>query len=71
MMPMTGYFMSRGEPLTWIEGNLENWNAYFTLQGVGEAVAPDATGRPGAADFMLLSPCIGLSYRFPEPAQGW
>jgi AraC family transcriptional regulator of arabinose operon len=71
MMPMTGYFMSRGEPLTWIEGNLENWNAYFTIQGVGEAVYPDATVRTGAGDFMLLAPGIGRSYRIPEPAQGW
>jgi AraC family transcriptional regulator of arabinose operon len=71
MMPMTGYFMSKGELLTWPEGNLANWNAYYTLQGCGEAVYANATIRTGVGDLMLLSPGVERSYRIPDPEQGW
>jgi AraC family transcriptional regulator, arabinose operon regulatory protein len=71
LMPITGYFMSKDEPMTWIEGNLANWNAYFTLQGYGEVVFRDATVRTGAGDFLLLAPGVDRSYRIPEPKAGW
>jgi AraC family transcriptional regulator of arabinose operon len=72
LMPMTGYFMSKGEAMTWPEGNLANWNAYYTLQGYGEAVYPDGTVvRTGAGDFLLLPPGVERGYRIPVPQQGW
>jgi len=71
LMPMTGYFNSRGESMEWIEGNLENWNAYFTLRGTGEIIYEKKTFRTGVGEFVLLSPGVHRSYRIPLPKQGW
>jgi AraC family transcriptional regulator of arabinose operon len=71
LMPMTGYFNSRGEALDWIEGNLENWNGCFTLRGTGEIVYEEKTFRTGVGEFLLLAPGKGRSYRIPFPKQGW
>jgi AraC-like DNA-binding protein len=68
---MTGYFNSRDESLDWAEGNLENWNGYFTLRGTGEIIYPQKTFRTGVGDFLLLSPGVHRSYRIPVPKQGW
>jgi AraC family transcriptional regulator of arabinose operon len=71
LMPMTGYFNRRGEALTWVEGNLENWNAYFTLRGTGEIVYERKTFRTGVGELVLLAPGVPRSYRIPFPNQGW
>jgi AraC family transcriptional regulator of arabinose operon len=70
-MPMTGYFNSRHEELEWVEGNLENWNAYFTLRGTGEILYENDTFRTSPGDLVLLSPGVHRSYRIPFPSQGW
>lgn len=71
LMPMTGYFNSRNETRRWEEGNLENWNGYFTLRGTGEAVFARGTVRTCTGELLLLAPGIRRSYRIPFPAQGW
>lgn len=71
LMPMTGYFNSRYESLEWKEGNLENWNAYFTLRGTGEVIYRDAHLLTTAGDLLILSPGVSRSYRIPSPKQGW
>ena len=71
LMPMTGYFNSRDESMDWIEGNLDNWNAYFTLRGTGEIVYEDKTFRTAAGELLLLAPGVHRSYRIPIPKQGW
>ena len=71
LMPMTGYFNSRDESLDWVEGNLENWNGYFTLRGTGEISYGPKTFRTGVGEFLLLSPGVHRSYRIPVPKQGW
>lgn len=68
---MTGYFNSRDEELEWVEGNLENWNAYFSLRGTGEAVYERETVRTSAGELLLLSPGVHRSYRIPFARQGW
>jgi AraC-like DNA-binding protein len=68
---MTGYFNSRDESLDWVEGNLENWNGYFTLRGTGEIIYEQKTFRTGVGEFLLLSPGVHRSYRIPIPKQGW
>jgi len=71
LMPMTGYFNSKGESLEWVEGNLENWNAYFTLRGTGEVIYPRKSVRVEVGQFLLLAPGVHRSYRIPLPRQGW
>lgn len=71
LMPMTGHFNSRNESREWVEGNLENWNGYFTLRGSGEIVFANETIRTRTGEFLLLPPAVHRSYRIPVPAQGW
>jgi AraC family transcriptional regulator of arabinose operon len=68
---MTGYFNSRDESLDWAEGNLENWNGYFTLRGTGEIIYEQKTFRTGVGEFLLLAPGVHRSYRIPISKQGW
>lgn len=70
-MPMTGYFHSRLEAMEWVEGNLANWNAYFTLRGTGEVDFGDERIATVAGELLLLPPRLARSYRIPDPASGW
>lgn len=71
LMPMTGYYNGRGRAHEWAEGNLENWNGYFTLRGTGEIVFAGETVRTQAGEFLLLAPGVPRSYRVPLPKEGW
>lgn len=71
LMPMTGYYNARQAKHTWEEGNLENWNAYFTLRGFGEVRFAKETVRTQTGDFLLLAPGVHRSYRIPLPKEGW
>lgn len=71
LMPMTGYFNSRDEELEWTEGNLENWNAYYTLRGIGEIHYEKEILQTGVGDLLLLAPGVHRSYRIANPRLGW
>jgi len=71
LMPMTGYFNSRRERREWVEGNLENWNAYFTLRGAGEVRYATEQFQTSVGDFLVLAPGVHRSYRIPAPRDGW
>lgn len=71
LMPMTGYYNGRGHAHEWVEGNLENWNGYFTLRGRGEIVFARETVCTQAGEFLLLAPGVTRSYRVPHPKEGW
>ena len=70
-MPMTGYFNSRDEELDWVEGNLKDWNAYFTLRGAGQIRLGDTDLATGVGELLLFSPGVPRSYRIPDSKQGW
>ena len=71
LMPMTGYFNSRRERREWVEGNLANWNAYFTLRGAGEVSCAREQFQTGVGELLLLAPGVPRSYRIPVPKEGW
>lgn len=71
LFPRTGYVRYQGERVTWRESDLENWNLYFTFQGVGEIHFGDNEIRTAQGELLLLPPHLDRSYRVADPGVGW
>src|SRR5208283_342580 len=71
LFPRTGYVRYQGEEVAWCEADLENWNLYFTCQGVGEIRFGDSEMRTAHGELLLLPPHLDRSYRVADPGVGW
>ena len=71
LFPRTGYVRYQGEEVAWREADLENWNLYFTFQGVGEVRFGDSQMRTAHGELLLLPPHLDRSYRVADPGVGW
>ena len=71
LFPRTGYVRCVGEEMAWVEGDLADWNLYFTFMGCGRVLCPGQEIVTRTGDLLLLPPRLGRSYRIDDPRVGW